>query len=351
MTGTVDPQTLLRKLRNYRPMIHKVVLSKKHDSDEEGGGKKSKEGNEKFVLDEEFPRGDTYSGEMLSPTSIWEPSEVDSDSGDDITIVPDKSITIAPDRRHSNDDWYSFCHFCRNRIPPSNPYGCSADDVIDFLRTQQVSGAIDALVDRLGSSSEAFGVKPEDNPFRSLAVTSYLKAEREMAQETECILVLSCNDNLDVDETSFIEAISKELQKREVTPLTYNLLGRENLDEKMLYRSRVGIMILSNRYVSSRQSLDHLVAVMEHWKTTDLVIIPIYFKVTLSDICGLKGTFEAAFLQLQRSLQEDRVQKWKAAVTDIVSIGGLEWIKGYVDFSLLSLYYLTMWQMFPWKFF
>ncbi|KAL9818112.1 putative TIR domain, P-loop containing nucleoside triphosphate hydrolase [Arabidopsis thaliana] len=151
---------------------------------------------------------------------------------------------------------------------------------------------------------------------------------REMAQERECILVFSCYDNLDVDETSFIEAISKELHKREVTPLTYNLLGREKLDKEMLYRSRVGIMILSNCYVSSRQSLDHLVAVMEHWKKTDLVIIPIYFKVTLSDICGLKGRFEAAFLQLQRSLQEDRVQKWKAAVTEIVSIGGLEWTKG-----------------------
>ncbi|VVB12429.1 unnamed protein product [Arabis nemorensis] len=337
VTGTVDPEKVQNKLRYYQAMIVKVVPRKKRDSDEEGGGEHSKKEHKKLVLDEELSTRGSYSDKLPSPASSWDrlPSPAckwegsdDLDSGDDITIVADKSTTVAPYRRQSNDDWHSFCEFLKSRIPLSTPYGCSADDVIAFLRTRQVSGDIEALVNRLSTLSEAYGIKPEKNPFRSLAVTSYLKAVREMTQETECILVFSCNDNLDADETSFIEAISKELHKREVTPLTYNLLGRENLDEEMLYRSSVAIMILSNSYVCSRQSLDHLVAIMEHWKATGLVIIPIYFKVTLSDICGLKGRFEAAFLQLQSSLQEDRVQKWKAAVTEIVSIGGLEWPKG-----------------------
>ncbi|KAL1218845.1 Disease resistance protein RPP2A [Cardamine amara subsp. amara] len=338
VTGTVDPETIQNKLRHYRPMIREVVLRKKHDldeqgaklrtkhdSDEEGG---SEQGNKKLALDEDFPREEAYVSVMPSPISNWERSDRSDDSlsGDNSTIVADKSTTIAPNKKHLNEDWFSFCEFLRNRIPPLNPHNCSAYDVIDFLRTRQVSAGIEALVERLRFSIEAFGIRSEVNPFCSLAVTSYVA--RVISRETECILVFSCNDNLDVDETSFIEAISKELLQREVTPLTYNLLGREKLDEKILYRSRVGIMILSNSYVCSRQSLDHLVAIMDHWKTTDLVIIPIYFKVTLSDICGLKGRFEAAFLQLQRSLQEDRIQKWKAAVTEIVSIGGLEWTKG-----------------------
>jgi ABC-type dipeptide/oligopeptide/nickel transport system ATPase component len=310
-----------KTLRNYLPVIRKRV------SNEEGGREKLKKGNKKLDLDEEFPGGEIYSDEIPSPTSNWKDTD-DFDSGDIIPIIADKSTTIIPNRRHSNDDWCSFCEFLRNRIPPLNPFKCSANDVIDFLRTRQVLGSTEALVDRLIFSSEAFGIKPEENPFRSQAVTSYLKAARDMTREKECILVFSCHDNLDVDETSFIEAISKELHKQGFIPLTYNLLGRENLDEEMLYGSRVGIMILSSSYVSSRQSLDHLVAVMEHWKTTDLVIIPIYFKVRLSDICGLKGRFEAAFLQLHMSLQEDRVQKWKAAMSEIVSIGGHEWTKG-----------------------
>ncbi|XP_010414679.1 PREDICTED: probable WRKY transcription factor 19 [Camelina sativa] len=74
--------------------------------------------------------------------------------------------------------------------------------------------------------------------------------------------------------------------------------------------------------------MDHLVAIMEHWKEKNLVIIPIYFKVTRQDIFGLKGKSEAAFLHLQSSVQEDRVQKWKMALAEIASIDGHEWTKG-----------------------
>ncbi|KAJ0247088.1 Disease resistance protein RPP2A [Hirschfeldia incana] len=335
LSGTADPHKLLNKLMsNYRPMIGKVTLSKKEDS---GGvllSKKHDSGVHDDTVSEQWEKGyknlsmdgvgEACSGRMSimsSPACKWEKPD-DSVSRDDIpTVVVDSTTTIAPD----SDDWYLFYEFLSNHMPPLTPYGCSADDVIDFLRTRQVSGGIEGLVSRLSTKTDSYFLKPEDNPFRSAAVASFLK---EMTRETECILVFSCSDNLDVDETSFIEAISKELHKRKVTPFKYNLLRRKKLDEGMLNISNVGIMILSNTYASSTQSLDHLVAIMNHRKAKGLVIIPIYFKVTISDICGSKGKFEAAFLQLQSSLQEDRVLKWKSAVTDIVSIGGLEWTKG-----------------------
>ncbi|CAN6986936.1 unnamed protein product [Brassica oleracea var. botrytis] len=302
LTGTADPQKLLNKLKIYRPMIRKITVSKKDDPCEEEGvllSKKHHSGVDDDTVSEQWEKGykrlglndwgDAYSGAisiMSSPACKWEKPD-DSGSRDDIPTVADITTTMTP----NSDDWYLFCEFLSNRMPPLTPSGCSADDVIDFLRTRQ--------------------------------------AAREMTRETECILVFSCNDNHDVDETSFIEAISKELRKRKVIPFEYNLLRRENLDEGMLDRSNVGIMIISNTYASSTQSLDHLVAIMKHRKATGLVIIPIYFKVTLSDIYGSKGKFEAAFLQLQSSLQEDRVKRWKAAVTEIVSIGGIEWTKGF----------------------
>ncbi|XP_048594714.1 disease resistance protein RPP2A-like [Brassica napus] len=352
LTGTADPQKLLNKLKIYRPMIRKITVSKKDDSCEEEGvllSKKHHSGVDDDTGSEQWEKGykkldmdgggEAYSeldmddgGEassgtmsiMSSPACIWEKPDY-SGSRDDIQTAADNTTTMTP----NSDDWYPFCDFLSNRMPPLTPFGCSADDVIYFLRTRQVSGGIEALASRLSAKTDAYVLKPEDNPFRSAAVTSYLKAAREMTRETECILVFSCNDNHDVDETSFIEAISKELSKRKVIPFEYNLLRRENLDEGLLDRSNVGIMIISNTYASSTQSLDHLVAIMKRRKATGLVIIPIYFKVTLSDIYGSKGKFEAAFLQLQSSLQKDRVKRWKAAVSEIVSIGGIEWTKGF----------------------
>lgn len=58
-------------------------------------------------------------------------------------------------------------------------------------------------------------------------------------------------------------------------------------------------------------------AIIEHWKAKNLVIIPVFFKVTLSDICGLEGRFEA-----------DSVQKLKLAMTEMASIDGHQWSKG-----------------------
>ncbi|XP_010436479.2 PREDICTED: probable WRKY transcription factor 19 [Camelina sativa] len=96
---------------------------------------------------------------------------------------------------------------------------------------------------------------------------------------------------------------------------------------EMLYRSSVGIMVLSNSFASSQSFLDHLVAITEHWKAKDFVIIPVYFKISLSDICRLENRFEKVYLQYLNSPLPDRVQKWKAAMAGIASINGHEWKK------------------------
>ncbi|EFH46244.1 predicted protein [Arabidopsis lyrata subsp. lyrata] len=319
VTGTVDPITIRKELKQHRPLLVLSRPMRSDESDEEGGSEQ---------LDGELLSSmeEVYSDETLSELWTGAPSASsnswDSDSGNDMTILASKITTTA-----LNNDWDSFREFLNNRLAPLT-ISC-AKDVIDFLRMRQTSGmeAVEALAGYLKAMCEAHGIRPMDNPFRSLAVTSYLKSASEMTREKECILVFSCNENHDVDETSFIEAISKELHKREVTPLMYNLLSRENLDEKMLYRSSVGIMILSHSYACSRQALDHLVEIMEHGKARNLVIIPIYFKATLSDICGLEGRFEPIYLQYMDSAQLSRVQKWKAAMAEIASIDGHEWEK------------------------
>lgn len=319
VTGTMDPMTVRKELKQHRPLQVIYRPMRCDESDEEGGSEQ---------LDgEPLSMEEAYSDETLPKLWTGTPSVTsksgDVDSRNDMTIVASKITTTA-----LNDYWDSFREFLSNRLTPLTISGCSAKDVIDFLRMQQTSGmeGAEALVGYLKAMCEAHGIRPMGNPFRSLAVTSYLKSASEMAREKECILVFTCNENHDVDETSFIEAISNELHKREVTPLMYNILSRDSLDEKMLYRSSVGIMILSN-YACSRQSLDHLVEIMEHGKATNLVIIPIYFKATISEICGLEGRFEPIYQQYMDSAQLSRAQKWKAAMAEIASIDGHEWKK------------------------
>ncbi|CAH2033800.1 unnamed protein product [Thlaspi arvense] len=281
---------------------------------------------EEVSVVEQLKEGDLDWG--LSGLEACSVGSGDSGSGTNIAIVVGKSTAAALKMRNPNDDWYSFREFLSNRLSPLTLSGCNAKDAIDFLREQQISGDSKVLVGRLIAACDAFGIKTKDNPFRSLAVTTYLKEARQMTREAECVVVFSCNDNLHVDEAHFIEAILKELHKREVSPLTYNLSRRENVDVEMLYRSSVGIMVVSNSFARSSQSLDHLVAIMELRKATGLEIIPAYFKVTRADICGLEGRFEAEFLQYQNSVQADRVQKWRAAIIEAAFTDGNEWTKG-----------------------
>lgn len=284
-----------------------------------------KKEDQKNVLEGEISMGEALTSEQ-SPRSTA--GSGDSCSGINIPVVPGKSIITPPNVRNLDDDWYSFRDFLNQRMRPLTLSGCTANDAIDFLYMRQTAGNAEALVGRLSAACEAYGITPKENPFRSLAVISYLKGTRGITREEDCISVFACNDNLDEDGTHLIEAIMKELHAQGVTPLTYNLSWRENLDGEMLYRASVAIMVVSNSSAYSSQSLDHLVAIMEHWKAKHLVIIPVYFKITPSDICRLEGRFEQVLPSYSDSVQVERIQKWKAALTELASIDGHQWSKG-----------------------
>ncbi|KAL1195096.1 Disease resistance protein RPP2A [Cardamine amara subsp. amara] len=342
VTGTVGPITVRKELKRHRPVL---VISRpmRSESDEEGG---SEQLDGELLMEEaysdetysklpsETPSVSSNSGDSDSrnditpvtskPTTTALNNEWDSDSGKDITAVASKTATTA-----LNNEWDSFREFLSNRLHPLTISACSTKDVIDFLRTRLTSGveAAEALVGYLSATCEAHGIRLIENPFRSLAVTTFLKSASEVTAEKECILIFSCNDYFDLEETSFIEAISKELHKQDVTPLTYNLLDRDNVDEKMLYRSSVGIIILTNSYACSRESQDHLMEIMEHGKATNLVIFPIYFKATLSDVFGLEASFDLDQFHNMYPAQLHRVRKLQAAKAEMASIDGHEWKK------------------------
>lgn len=299
-----------------------VVLSKVNKYESEKSRSKQHMDEEE---DEMLARAEDKS---LSDAKFSRPT--DCGSGSTITKVAGKPTNIPSNMRNQsypNEEWYSFCKFLATRVPPSTPSVCRAEDIIEFVCKQHASADVETLVGRLSAACEVLGIKPQDNPFfHSAAVTAYLKVAKGMPRETECILLFSCSDN-DLDEIFFIDSISRKLQARGVTPLTYSLSRRKNIDLEILRRSSVGIMVLSNSYACTRESMDHLVAILEHCKAKAIVIIPIYFKVTLSDISRLEGRFESAFLQYMISVQPGIVQNWKATMAEIASTDGHEWTK------------------------
>ncbi|VVB12455.1 unnamed protein product [Arabis nemorensis] len=141
------------------------------------------------------------------------------------------------------------------------------------------------------------------------------------------ILVVFCGDNQESEETSFISYIFNELCLRGFAPLRYDLARSiVTRDPEILYKSRVGIMIISMNYACSRECLDGNVAIMDHLKANDLVLIPVLFKVSVSDVMNQSDLLGRAFLQLGESPQ---LLKWREAMIKLTSLNGYQYMKGH----------------------
>ncbi|KAG2239684.1 hypothetical protein Bca52824_091523 [Brassica carinata] len=132
-----------------------------------------------------------------------------------------------------------------------------------------------------------------------------------------------CGDNQVSEEMYFISYIFNNLCLRGFAPLRYDMkMSTVTENQKMIHIPRVGVIIFSMNFAHSRECLDGFVAIMEHLKTNDLVLIPVFFKVSVSDVRGQRGSFGKAFKRLGSSVQASHVMKWRAAMIELTSITG-----------------------------
>lgn len=143
------------------------------------------------------------------------------------------------------------------------------------------------------------------------------------------VLVIYCGDNQVSEEIYLISYIFNELCRRGFSPLRYDMKkGTVTENQKLLHISRVGIIIFSMNFAHSRECLDGFVAVMDHLKANELVLVPVFFKVRVSDVRGQSGSFGRAFIRLRNSVKASEVLKWRAAMIELTSISGYAYKKG-----------------------
>lgn len=143
------------------------------------------------------------------------------------------------------------------------------------------------------------------------------------------VLVIYCGDNQVSEEIYLISYIFNELCRRGFSPLRYDMKkGTVTENQKLLHISRVGIIIFSMNFAHFRECLDGFVAVMDHLKANELVLVPVFFKVRVSDVRGQSGSFGRAFIRLRNSVKASEVLKWRAAMIELTSISGYAYKKG-----------------------
>uniref|UniRef100_A0A2N9I8H3 ADP-ribosyl cyclase/cyclic ADP-ribose hydrolase n=1 Tax=Fagus sylvatica TaxID=28930 RepID=A0A2N9I8H3_FAGSY len=86
-------------------------------------------------------------------------------------------------------------------------------------------------------------------------------------------------------------------------------------------KSRKAVIILSKNYASSTRCLEELVKIVECRKG-GLKVLPIFYHVEPDDVWYQSGTFEVAFAEHEKRFEENTVQKWRAALTEVANLSG-----------------------------
>nr|XP_016497030.1 PREDICTED: TMV resistance protein N-like [Nicotiana tabacum] len=116
----------------------------------------------------------------------------------------------------------------------------------------------------------------------------------------------------DVGINTFID--DEELRKGDV-------ISREL--EKSIEESRISIIVFSRNYASSSWCLDELVKILECKEKLKQMVLPIFYDVDPSEVRRQTGLFgEALAKHKERSIGAQRVEKWRAALTEAANLSG-----------------------------
>ena len=89
---------------------------------------------------------------------------------------------------------------------------------------------------------------------------------------------------------------------------------------KAIETSRIAVVVFSKNYGTSDWCLDELVKIMECKKLLNQRVLPIFYDVSQSEVLEQKGIFVEALL----TGPEDKVNNWRAALTEAVDLAGLQ---------------------------
>ncbi|KAL3360075.1 hypothetical protein AABB24_016530 [Solanum stoloniferum] len=93
--------------------------------------------------------------------------------------------------------------------------------------------------------------------------------------------------------------------------------------EKAIEQSRVAIVVFSKKYSSSSWCLDELVKILDCRERLNQVVLPIFYDVDPSQVRKQTGSFgEALAKHKERLFGAERMEKWKAALTEAASLSG-----------------------------
>ncbi|XP_024186896.1 toll/interleukin-1 receptor-like protein [Rosa chinensis] len=92
--------------------------------------------------------------------------------------------------------------------------------------------------------------------------------------------------------------------------------------------SRCAVVLLSPNYASSTWCLDELAKILQCSEAKKTLVLPIFYNVSPSHVRHQKGSFAEAFTKHEERYRQgnddaEKVNKWRAALTQVANLSGL----------------------------
>ncbi|XP_048435544.1 disease resistance protein RPV1-like isoform X2 [Pyrus x bretschneideri] len=106
---------------------------------------------------------------------------------------------------------------------------------------------------------------------------------------------------------------------------------------KAIEESRISVIVFSENYASSRWCLDELVKILDCEKSNQQMVIPVFYKVSPSDVRNQKGCFGDGLAGLECKYKDnvDKIHKWRPALSEAGNLSGWTLLDKHEDESKL----------------
>ncbi|XP_024176501.1 disease resistance protein RPV1 [Rosa chinensis] len=93
--------------------------------------------------------------------------------------------------------------------------------------------------------------------------------------------------------------------------------------QKAIQQSRSSVIVISKDYASSGWCLDELVMILERKRTSDHVVLPIFYDIDPSHVRKQSGSIAIAFARHEKKQSLEKLNRWRAALTEVSDLAGM----------------------------